>query len=146
LPDSHPVLLYDGVCALCNGWVKLVLRFDRRASFRFAPLDSPAGRLRLAAHPALAGLDSIVLLEDDRASVRSTAVLRIFARLGGLWRLLLIGYLIPREIRDSLYDVVAHWRYRIFGRHETCPLPPAEVRDRFLPDPGAGAEPGPTTR
>lgn len=100
---------------------------------RFAALDSRTGRELLAAHPELAGIDSVVLIEGSRASVRSTAILRVARYLGGFWRLLLVGYLLPREIRDSLYDVVAYWRYRAFGKYDTCPIPPAGQRERFLP-------------
>ena len=134
MADTAPILLYDGVCALCNWAVKLVLRFDRRGTMKFAPLDSPIGRSLLARHPALTTVDSIVLVSGTRASVRSTAVLEIARYLGGVWKLFAVGYLIPREIRDSLYDVVAYWRYRFFGKHATCPLPPPEVRGRFLFD------------
>jgi predicted DCC family thiol-disulfide oxidoreductase YuxK len=134
LSDADPpaqLLLYDGVCALCNWAVRLVLRFDRRRTMEFAPLGGPAARRVLAAHPELATVDSIVLIEGDHASVRSTAVLQVLRYLGGGWRVFLVGYLIPREIRDSLYDVVAHWRKRIFGQYDACPLPPAEHRSRF---------------
>jgi predicted DCC family thiol-disulfide oxidoreductase YuxK len=130
--DQPPVLLYDGVCALCNWAVKLVLRFDRRRIMKFATLTSPAGQSILARYPNIAAIDSIVLVEGERVSVRSTAILRIFRYLGGVWKMFLAGYLIPREIRDSLYDVVAYWRYRLFGKYPACPLPPAEVKDRFL--------------
>jgi predicted DCC family thiol-disulfide oxidoreductase YuxK len=132
LSDTEPILLYDGVCALCNGTVKLVLRFDRRGTMKFAPLDSPIARSLLSQHPNLGSVDSIVLVVGDRARVRSTAVLEVFRYLGGAWKLFLVGYLIPREIRDSLYDVVAYWRYRMFGRYAACPLPSPEVRGRFL--------------
>jgi predicted DCC family thiol-disulfide oxidoreductase YuxK len=133
LSDPYPILLYDGVCALCSGTVKFVLRFDRGGPLKFAALDGTTGRRLLGRHPDLAGIDSLVLIEGDRASVRSTAVLRIIRYLGGAWRILLVGYLIPREIRDSLYDVIARWRYRMFGRYDRCPLPPADGRTRFLP-------------
>ena len=99
---------------------------------QFAALASPAGQLILANHPSAASIDSIVLIEENRVSVRSTAILRIFRYLGGVWKILLVGYLIPKEIRDSLYDVVAYWRYRLFGKYEACPLPPVEARGRFL--------------
>ena len=117
----------------CNGTVKFLLWADRGGSLRFAPLQGETARQRLGEHPSLAGIDSIVLVESDRISVRSTAVLRILRYLGGVWRVGLVGYLLPREIRDSLYDVVAFWRYRLFGRYDACPLPPAEAQARFLP-------------
>ena len=131
-PDEAPILLYDGYCALCNGWVSFLLKVDPRGPLRFAPLSGTVGQTFLSSHTELAGIDSLVLIEGQRATVRSTAVLRIFRYLGGFWRILLAGYAIPREIRDSLYDVVAHWRYRVFGRNGTCPMPPETVRARFL--------------
>jgi predicted DCC family thiol-disulfide oxidoreductase YuxK len=134
LPETAPILLYDGVCALCNWTVKLVLRFDRGGPMRFAPLDSPIARSLLADHPDLANIDSIVLVSGPRASVRSTAVLEIARYLGGFWKVFLVGYLIPREIRDSLYDVMAYWRYRIFGKYAACPVPSPETNGRFLFD------------
>jgi predicted DCC family thiol-disulfide oxidoreductase YuxK len=112
--------------------VKLVLKFDRRRTMKFAPLDSAAGKALLEAHPELQKVDSIALIEGARASIRSTAVLRVLSYLGWPWKVFLVGYLIPREIRDSLYDVVAYWRYRIFGKYQSCPIPPPEVRSRFL--------------
>lgn len=131
MPDPKPLLVYDGCCALCNGWVRFILAVDRQGPLTFASIGSPAAdALRL--HPKFTGVDSILFVHGDRCDTRSTAVLEIFRYLGSPWRLLLIGYLVPREIRDSLYDVVAYWRYRIFGRYPTCPLPPADARDRFL--------------
>ncbi|MBX3145276.1 MAG: DUF393 domain-containing protein [Gemmatimonadales bacterium] len=112
--------------------MRFLLRVDRDGPLRFAALTSSYGQALLAARPELASPASIILVEADRITARSTAVLRIFRYLGSVWTLLLIGYLVPREIRDSLYDVVAHWRYRIFGRYESCPLPPADARHRFL--------------
>jgi predicted DCC family thiol-disulfide oxidoreductase YuxK len=99
---------------------------------KFAPLGSPAGQSLLSRHPEIEGIDSIVLIEGSQASVRSTAMLRICRYLDGVWKVFLIGYLIPREIRDSLYDIVAHWRYRLFGKYAACPVPPPEVRERFI--------------
>jgi predicted DCC family thiol-disulfide oxidoreductase YuxK len=133
LSSRPPVLLYDGYCALCNGWVKFLLRFDRHGTLRFAALTGDTGRQLVAEHPDLAGIDSLVLVSGDRVSVRSAAVLQILAYLGWPWRAAGIFRIVPREIRDSLYDVVAYWRYRLFGRYEACPLPPADQRHRFLP-------------
>jgi len=97
----------------------------------FAPLGGPTADRFLISHPDLTKVDSIVLIEGARASVRSTAVLRVIRYLGGFWRVFLVGYLVPREIRDSLYDVVAHWRKRVFGGYDTCPVPAPEHRARF---------------
>jgi predicted DCC family thiol-disulfide oxidoreductase YuxK len=133
-----PVLLYDGVCGLCNKTVQFVLSHDRRGTLRFAPLQSSYGQSVVARHPALRNVDSVVLVEPssgagrERVFTRSTAALRVVSYLGGAWKLLLAAYIIPRPIRNWLYDLVARYRYRFFGRYDTCLLPPPEVRARFL--------------
>ena len=119
----------------------MVLRFDRTGTLRFAPLSGPRAETVLAQFPEIARIDSLVLVQGDRAWVRSAAVLELARYLGGGWRLLLAGRVIPREIRDSLYDVVAFWRYRLVGRYPTCPLPPLDARARFL-DLGVGPSVG----
>ena len=134
MSDARPpseLLLYDGHCALCNWAVRFVLRFDRRKTMRFAPLDGPTAARIVAAHPDLADIDSLVLVEGDRVSVRSTAVLRVLRYLGWPWKIFLAGWLVPREIRDSLYDVVAYWRRRLVGTYPQCPIPAPEHRARF---------------
>ena len=102
---------------------------------RFAALESETGAAVRARHSSLEEVDSLVLVEgqgaEERVSVRSTAVLGILRYLGWPWKAGLVGYVIPREIRDSLYDVVAWWRYRLFGRYDSCPVPPPEARHRF---------------
>lgn len=128
-----PVLLYDGYCPFCNWAVRLVLRADRRGLFRFAPLEGDFAAGVMGRNPELAGIDSLVLIDEDgEVAVRSDAVLRSMRQLGGGWRLLLVFTVIPRPIRDWAYDLFARWRYRLFGRYESCPVPPPAVRDRFL--------------
>lgn len=135
--EQAPVLLYDGVCALCNGAVKKILRVDKVGSMRFAALDSEYGTQVIDRHPELAGVDSFVIVDnpggpDERTHIRSDAVLRVIDYLGGARRASLIGCLVPRPIRDALYRLVARTRYHVFGRYDTCPVPPPEVRARFL--------------
>jgi len=132
LQEHGFVLLYDGVCGLCNRTVRWILRHDRDGAMRFAPLDSAIGREARRLLPSLAGVDSVILLHRDGAWVKSTAVLEIARYVGGPWRLALIGYLLPRALRDWMYDRVARVRYRVFGRYDACPLPPPEQRQRFL--------------
>jgi predicted DCC family thiol-disulfide oxidoreductase YuxK len=132
------VLLYDGVCGFCNAAVQTVLRFDRRGTLRFAALQSDYGRAALARHPELTGVDSVVFLEaspgagGERAFVRSEAGLRVASYLGGAWKIFLIARLLPRGVRDYLYDLFARQRYKLFGKYDTCLLPPPEVRARFI--------------
>ncbi|HMO05842.1 MAG TPA: DCC1-like thiol-disulfide oxidoreductase family protein [Kiritimatiellia bacterium] len=125
---EHPVILFDGVCNLCHGAVRFIIRRDRAARFRFASLQSEPGR-RLAAGPAP---DSILLIENGLRYDRSTAALRIARRLDGAWPLLYAFIVIPRPLRDVLYAWIARHRYRWFGRLDACPLPSPEWETRFL--------------
>ena len=132
--NDPPVLLFDGVCNLCNGAVAFVIRRDPRARLRFAPLQSPAADALLASLGVARDRlpDSFVLVEDGRVHVRSTAALRVARRLRFPWPLLAVNLLVPRWLRDPVYDLVARNRYRWFGRREACMVPTAELRARFL--------------
>lgn len=132
-----PVLLYDGVCGVCNAAVRTILRFDPHGTLRFAALDSDFARDVFARHPAIKDVDSVVFVDEpeqpgERVAVRSAAALRVVDYLGGPWKLLKAARVIPTPLRDWLYDRIAAVRYRIFGKYDTCPLPPPEVRARFL--------------
>lgn len=140
------VVLFDGVCNLCNASVAFILRRDRRAYFRFASLQSEAAKGLLQGHSLETGLDSIVLVEDGQCFTKSTAALRIARRLGGLWPLLYAFIVLPRWIRNPIYDWVARNRYRWFGRRESCMLPSPEWKNRFLESSVAGGENPPNPR
>lgn len=130
---SHPIILFDGVCPLCCSLVAFTLKRDRLEEFRFAPLQSDVGRAWLSkCHLLVDHLDTFVLIEADRCYIKSTAVLRVVKRLAGLWSLLYVFILIPRPIRDWIYDVVAQNRYRWFGHRDQCLTPTAELKHRFL--------------
>ena len=136
---SQPqVLLYDGLCGFCDGTVQFILRHDRKKTLRFATLQGDYAREILARHPELAGVDSLVLVERDassgseRVSVRSAAALGIAKDLGGAWHLARVIAIIPRFIRDYGYDSFAKIRYRVFGQYDSCPIPTAEQRARFI--------------
>ena len=128
-----PVVLYDGTCGLCDRSVQLILRHDRRGRFRFAALQSDVGRALLARHGLpVNALDTVVLVEDGRAWVKSAAALRIARGMDAPWPALRALGIVPRPVRDFVYDRVAKRRYRIFGRVDACMLPRPEVRARFL--------------
>jgi predicted DCC family thiol-disulfide oxidoreductase YuxK len=137
MPDG-PVLLYDGLCGFCNGAVQFVLKRDRRGALSFAPLQGEFARGVLERHPELAGVDSLILVERDSVTgaeavhVRSTGALRVARYLGGPWRLARALSIVPRVVRDGVYDGFARIRYRVFGRHDSCPLPSPEQRARFI--------------
>ena len=134
---SAPVLLYDGVCGVCNSAVRTILRHDPNGPLRFAALDSDFARETVSHHPELDGLDSAVYVHnagqpDEAVFIRSTALLQVAGYLGGWWKLALAAYVIPPPVRDWLHDRFAAVRYRVGGRHDTCPIPSAQVRSRFL--------------
>jgi predicted DCC family thiol-disulfide oxidoreductase YuxK len=135
----HPILLYDGVCGLCNRFVQFILRRDRHAIFHFAPLQSALAAGILARHNASpTNLDSVYVvlnheLPDEHLLSRSEAVLFVLEQLGGLWRLAaFLLRLVPNLLRDAIYATVARNRYSIFGCSETCTLPSDADRSRFL--------------
>ena len=133
IPDDDPIVLFDGVCNLCNGFVQFIAPRDHDERFHFASLQSDVGAELLAAHDLPTdALESIVLIEGDRAYVKSTAVLRIAVLLGGAYRLLGPFRFVPRVIRDLVYDLVARNRYRIFGMKDRCEIPEGDVGSRFL--------------
>ena len=139
LNAKHPVLLYDGVCGLCNRMVQFVLRHDPGRVFRFASLQSALAARILARHGRDArDLDSVYVVVNYDAPgealyARSDAVRFVFIQLGGIWRAsAIVLNLLPHALCDSAYSAIARRRYRIFGRSESCILPASEDRARFL--------------
>jgi predicted DCC family thiol-disulfide oxidoreductase YuxK len=131
--DAGPVLLFDGVCNLCNGAIRFVVRHDTAERFRFAPLQSDAARRLTAdcdADPS--DLDSVVLVEDGECHVRSEAALRTARHLASPYDRLWALRFVPRPLRDAVYDLVAEHRYDVFGRREECMVPSPELEARFL--------------
>lgn len=131
--QSGPVIVFDGVCVLCNGWIGFLLRHDRERRYRFAAMQGSHGRGLLVAH----GLDpddpvSFLLVEGGRAWTDTDAIARVLVGLGGIWRVGASIRWLPRVLRDPLYRLIARNRYRWFGRYEHCLLPTAEQRTRFL--------------
>ena len=127
------IILFDGVCNLCNASVNTIIDRDPAGRFRFASLQSEVGKALAAEHGIDAReLSSMVLIESGRAYLRSTATLRVYRRLRGPIRLLWPFILVPRPIRDAVYNFVAKRRYRWFGKREMCRLPTEADRARFL--------------
>jgi predicted DCC family thiol-disulfide oxidoreductase YuxK len=145
LATGGAVVLFDGVCNLCNASVLFVIDRDPRGRFAFAPLQSEAAARLLAKRgyrgagaggapggvPG-AALSSVLLVEGDRVYERSTAALRVARRLAGAWPLLYAFVAVPRPIRDTVYDWIARNRYRWFGKGEACRIPTPELRARFV--------------
>ena len=129
----QPVLLFDGVCNLCNGAVQFVIKNDKKQEFRFAALQSEAGKALLQEYglPADA-LDTFVVIKNGKSLTRSTAALEVAKTIGGIWSLAYVFIIIPKFVRDAIYNWVAQNRYRWFGKKESCMIPTPELRSRFL--------------
>lgn len=129
---THTLVFYDGHCALCQFWVQFLIRRDRRDIFRFATLDAELARhhgIRIAddANP-----DTVIVLRKGKLLTHSEAALRLLTDLGGGWALLQPLLLLPGAVRDPVYRWIARNRYRWFGRTETCLMPRAEWRHKFI--------------
>lgn len=126
------IILFDGECNFCDASVQFILKRDHCA-FHFASLQSELGK-KLVNRFQLHGIDSLVLIENNRAYTKSTAALRIAKQLQGLWHLCYVAIVLPKPIRDRMYDVIAKNRYKWFGKKEVCLLPSEQDRLRFLTD------------
>ena len=135
---GHLLVLYDGVCGLCDRSVQFLLRRDRRAVFAFAALQGETAAAIRGRHSRLEGADSMVLVRDpggpaEQVLVRSAAALQALGALGGFWRLVSWLRIVPRPLRDAVYDTIAKRRYRWFGKFDSCRLPAPGEAARFLP-------------
>lgn len=133
VPATHGIVLFDGVCNLCDASVNYIIDHDSSGYFKLASLQSEPGQ-QILGHYALPVdyLDSLVLVEEGKVYVRSTAALRIARRLEGPVRILTIFLALPEPLRDVVYGWVARNRYRWFGKRDTCRLPTPELKERFL--------------
>jgi len=133
VPPDRPVLLFDGVCNLCNWLVQFIIPRDPAGRIRFAPLQSQQGKALLSGHGlSTTNMDSVVLVEHDAVYQKSDAVLRLLELLGWPYRAATVAHLVPRSVRDTVYDVVAANRYDMFGKRDRCMIPEEDVSDRFL--------------
>jgi len=129
--NAPSVIYFDGYCGLCNGFVDFVLARDRARRFRFAPLQGTTARARFG-DPGDVDPTTILLEEEGTVFERSTAALRIITAIGGIWRFAGLLRLVPRFIRDAVYDWIARNRYGWFGKRDSCRLPSPEERAVFL--------------
>src|SRR3989442_1250838 len=127
------IILFDGVCNLCNRFVQFVLKHDKQNLFRFASLQSSYGE-SLQAHFGATDIlpDSIILFDGEKIYTASTAILKILKELNSFWSLAYACIVIPRPIRDIVYKSIAKTRYRIFGKRDSCMIPKKNVQNRFI--------------
>ena len=130
---DHPVILFDGVCNLCSAAVQFVIKRDPTHYFRFASLQSETGQRLLKEHGlSRETFDSFVLLKDGKLHTRSAAALQVVRKLKGWWPLLYVLIILPRFIRDGIYQWIARKRYQWFGRKETCWVPDPSLSQLFI--------------
>jgi len=132
MPKAENVVLFDGICNVCNSTVNFIIDRDRQGRFKFASLQSEAGRRLCREHGIPLELDSIALVENGKAYVESDAVLRIAKELDGLWPAVFSLVLLPKSLRSRAYRYFASHRYEWFGKAEVCRVPTADVLGRFL--------------
>lgn len=127
------IIVFDGSCMLCGGWVRFLLRHDRRGRYRFAAMQTPAGGRLLAQHGLdVADPDSFLLIDARGARTDSDAVIDVLVSLGGGWRVCALVRAIPKPWRDAAYRCLARNRYRWFGQRDSCLIATADERARFI--------------
>jgi predicted DCC family thiol-disulfide oxidoreductase YuxK len=127
------IILFDGVCNLCNASVQYILRHDKKKQFIFGSLQGEEGQMLLKKFQLPTDqFHSFLLVENEKVYSHSTAILRVAKWLGGPWSLLYVFIMVPRFIRDPVYNLLSRNRYRLFGKRETCWLPDEDLKDRFL--------------
>jgi len=136
MPDNlskYQVIFYDGHCRLCNGVVKFVLKRDQKQLFKFAKLQGVLAEKCLAAKKdSSSHWESFILMDGEKLYSKSSAALRLYIQLGGIWNIFYLGWIFPGFFRDFIYDFIARNRYKWFGKEESCLMPQKEWMDRFL--------------
>jgi len=131
--ECHPIILFDGICNLCNASVQYVIRHDSKQIFRFASLQSRFGQEILSNNNLpVNDFNSFVLFDDSKIFTRSTAALKVARKLNGFIKLLYAFIIIPKFIRDAIYNIIAKNRYKWFGKKNECMIPTAELKSLFL--------------
>ena len=131
--SDSPILLFDGVCNLCHHFVQFILKRDPKGHIRFASLQSELGQQLLKKHHIPQDqLDTVILIEKGKVYAHSDVAIRIVPYLNNLWPVLSVFRIVPRFLRDPIYNWIAANRYRWFGKQDQCLMPQPEWKDRFL--------------
>lgn len=131
---GNKIILFDGVCNLCNGSVNFLIRRDFKKVFIFSPLQSNFGKLLVEELNVPKKIDSIILVIDNKYYIKSDAVIEIIKELKWYWRMLNVLKILPRKFRDLLYDFIANNRYKWFGKQKECMIPTEDIKSRFIED------------
>ncbi|MEO8148451.1 MAG: DCC1-like thiol-disulfide oxidoreductase family protein [Bacteroidia bacterium] len=130
--NNKSIILFDGVCNLCNGFVQFIIKRDQQSYFLFGSLQSNAATQLLQQFNSLGDkLSSVVLIENNMVYTQSTAALKVLKQLPR-WKMFYAFIILPKFIRDGIYDLTAKYRYKIFGKRETCMVPTPELQSRFI--------------
>ena len=133
MSEKNQIILFDGVCNLCNGSVQFIIKRDKKSSFRFAALQGETAKKLLSnSRFSTSALESILLVDGDLIYDRSTAALKIAKQLNGLWPMLYAFIIIPKPLRDAVYNYIGKNRYKWFGKQESCMMPTPETKALFL--------------
>jgi len=131
--SEHYILLFDGVCNLCNSIVQFTIKRDSKGKFKFASLQSESGQamLKKLGLP-IDDFDSFVFIHQDKYFLKSSAGLHVLKELGGVWKLFYVFIILPKPLRDFIYNIIAKTRYSVFGKRDTCMVPTQDIKHRFL--------------
>lgn len=132
MKEQNPIILFDGVCNLCNGTVDFLLKHDRKKQFRFASIQSEAAQLLSCKYQIPVEIDSVILIKSNQVYFESDAVIEIAGMLSFPWKMAVIFRIIPKGIRDFIYRWIAKNRYRWFGKREICRIPDPTEKDSFI--------------
>ncbi len=131
--SKHPVLLFDGVCNLCNGYVQWLIKRDPKGVFRYAALQSEQGQVLLKQYNLPTDeISTVVMITDNKAYTHSDVGIEIMRMLGGWYYPFYVFKLVPKFIRNPIYNWIARNRYNWFGQQESCMIPTPELKERFL--------------
>lgn len=131
MEEQKPIIFFDGVCNLCNGAINFIIDRDKNGSFKFAPLQSSIAE-KYISQSVIKNTDSIIYWDSGKLYSKSSAALKIARNLDGFWKVFYAFIIIPKFIRDYIYDIIAKNRYKWFGKRDSCRMPSQEIKNRFL--------------
>lgn len=132
MKEQNPIILFDGVCNLCNGTVDFLLKYDRKKQFRFASIQSKAAKLLFRKFQIPAETDSVILIKSNQVYFESDAAIEIAGMLSFPWKMVVVFRIIPKKMRDNIYQWIAKNRYRWFGKRDICRIPATLEKESFI--------------